>query len=49
MNFDETYNAGSQDEIQSVHKTHPQIDIFICFTQLKDIAVYPYLVRKRLT
>ena len=31
VNFFETYSAGSQDEIQSVHCTHPQVNIFMCF------------------
>ena len=49
VNFAETSSAGFQHEIQSVYWTHPQINIFICFTRLKDITVQPYLVSKRLT
>ena len=47
VNFAETYSAGSEDQIQSVHCAHPQINIFICFSWLKGIAVYHFLVSKR--
>ena len=46
VNFAETYSAGSQDEIQRVHCTHPQIDILICFAWLKDTAVHLFLFSK---
>ena len=48
MIFPENFanSAGSQDEIQCVHCTYPQIDIFTCFSWLKDISVHPFLLSK---